>query len=124
MKTLQIFVLEAGTRIATYPQKQKSLTCFIPQNRRRSRRELWYFQNETNLSDRLPHFYHNFQRLSLGGVLGQVQVELLCRAVQAVLVDGLDTLRRQPQPHPSVALLPEEPPLLKVNMLHLSYTVQ
>lgn len=62
--------------------------------------------------------YH--KQAALGGELDEVEVELLCRVVEAVLIDGLDALCRQPQPHPSVSLLPEEPPLLKVNVLHLS----
>lgn len=57
--------------------------------------------------------------LRLGGELDEVQAELLRRVVESVLVDGLDALGREPQPHPSVALLPEQAPLLEVEVLHL-----
>lgn len=50
---------------------------------------------------------------------GEVQVKLFRREIQSVLVNGLDTLRRKPQPHPSVALLPIKPPLLEIEVLYL-----
>lgn len=57
--------------------------------------------------------------LRLGGELDEVQAELLRRVVESVLVDRLDALGREPQPHPSVSLLPKQAPLLEVKVLHL-----
>lgn len=59
----------------------------------------------------------------LSGELNKVNPELLCRPVKAVFVDGLDAFRRKPHAHPSVALFPEELPLLEVQVLHLSHVI-
>ena len=58
--------------------------------------------------------------IGLGGELDEVHAELLCRVVEPVLVDGLDALGREPQPHPSISLLPVQAPFLEVNVLHLN----
>lgn len=57
--------------------------------------------------------------MKLGGELDEVEVKLLGRLVQAVLVDGLDALRGQPKPHEPLTLLPVELAPLQVQVLHL-----
>lgn len=56
---------------------------------------------------------------SLGRELDEVKVELLGRLVQAVLVDRLDGLGRQPQPHESLPFVPVKLAPLQVQVLHL-----
>lgn len=59
------------------------------------------------------------QATKLSGELDEVEVELLGGLVEPVLVDRLDALGGQPQPHEPLPLLPVELAPLQVQVLDL-----
>lgn len=71
------------------------------------------------LSSKNQTRYQSIRVLFLSGELDEVEVELLRRLVETVLVDGLDRLGRQPKPDESLALLPVHLAPLQVQVLHL-----